>query len=177
MKTLFPAILALLVCTACDASPTSETRLLKPEGFESVQIGMTTDAAETSLGSALAPRANPDPLGCVQGKRVDGNDPQILYMIEGGKITRIDVTKTAPEGEKPVTSEMGIGIGSTEAEIERVYGAKAKQEPHPYTYEEGGHLYTVESGNNALIFETYGGKVTVFRAGAHPQVDYKESCL
>ena len=177
MKSLFPAILALLVCTACDA-PTPETRLLTPTGFEKIQIGMSIDAAEASLGSALDPRSSEDPLACVQGNRTDGKDPQILYMIEGGKIVRIDVNDAAaPAGAKPIVSEQGIGIGSTEAEIERAYGSKAVQEPHPYTYDEGGHLYTVEDGNNALIFETYKSKVTNFRGGAHPQVDYKESCL
>jgi len=176
MKSLFTALMVLGVCTACDESSDNPNRVLTPGGFENVQIGMSVDAAETSLGSALSPRANSDPLGCVQGKREDGRDPQILYMIEGGKIARIDVSSVSPESERPVTSEFGIGVGSTEPELERAYGAKAVQEPHPYTYDEGGHLYTVESGNNALIFETFGGKVTTFRGGAHPQVDYKESC-
>jgi hypothetical protein len=177
MRHLFLGIFALSLCPACDAPSAQETRVVMPDGFESVQIGMSVDAAETSLGSSLDPRANADPEGCVQGVRVDGKDPEILYMIEGGKIVRIDVVRAGPEGAKPFTSEFGIGVGSTEAELERAYGAKAVQEPHPYTYDEGGHLYIVESGNNALIFETFGGKVTTFRGGAHPQVDYKESCL
>lgn len=175
MKYLISALCFVALC-GCDATPAPETRVLKPDAFENVRVGMSVDAAETSLGSGLDPRAAADPQACVMAKRSDGKDPNILYMIEGGKIVRIDVKAAAAQGEKAVTTQFGIGIGTSEAELERAYGSKAVQEPHPYTYEEGGHLYIVEDGANAIIFETANGKVESFRAGAHPQVDYKEGC-
>ena len=70
----------------------------------------------------------------------------------------------------------GIELGSSEAEIAAAYGP-ARVAPHPYL-EDGGHLVIVEGKRpgSALVFETAAGRVTGFRAGRHPAVDYSEGC-
>ena len=47
-------------------------------------------------------------------------------MFADGRVTRIDI-------EKPgVVTYGGLGIGSTEAEVRRVFGANLNTEPHAY---------------------------------------------
>lgn len=68
--------------------------------------------------------------------RADGVDPDIAYIVESGRITRIDIWQ-AKQGDDPgIVSPEGIGIGSTEDQIKNAYGAKLKIEAHPYEGED-----------------------------------------
>jgi hypothetical protein len=75
-----------------------------------------------------------------------------------------------------VKTTSGIGIGASEADLVQVYGKAAKVAPSKYDAQ--GHTITVEdaAAKSALAFETSGGKVTTFRTGVHPAVDYVEGC-
>jgi hypothetical protein len=93
-------------------------------------------------------------------------------MVVKGKIARIDVDTGS------VTTEDGAKIGDTEDHIKRIYGDEVKVEPHKYI--EGGHYMTVAgdsaSAGKALVFETDGKRVTMFRGGRLPEVKWVEGC-
>jgi hypothetical protein len=152
-------------------------RTLTMTGLGVVQLGMTVTEAQTALGAAL----NPMPLGseaaCWMTRRTDGRAPEVFYMVENDKITRIDINTAASAGTpSDVKTAAGIGIGATEADVIQTYGKSAKVTPNKY--DEHGHTIVVESPDtkSALVFETSDGKVTTFRAGVHPAVDYVEGC-
>ena len=97
----------------------------------------------------------------------------VSVMVVKGKIARIDVDTGS------VTTEDGVKIGDTEDRIKSIYGDEVKLEPHKYI--EGGHYMTVvgdsaRAAGKAIVFETDGKRVTMFRGGRLPEVKWVEGC-
>jgi hypothetical protein len=96
----------------------------------------------------------------------------VNVMVVKGKIARIDVDTGT------VTTEDGVKIGDTEDKVKSVYGDEVQVQPHKYI--EGGHYMTVKgdsaSAGKAIVFETDGKRVTMFRAGRIPEVEWVEGC-
>ena len=169
-----PVLLTLCACSApVPASPT----ILTTVGLGVVQLGMTVTQAEQALGAGLEPMNPGTDAACWMTRRADGRAGQVFYMVENGKITRIDINTAASAGTPAVVkTAAGIGIGATEADVLRAYGKSTKVMPNKY--DEHGRSLVVErpDAKSALLFETSNGKVTTFRAGFHPSVDYVEGC-
>lgn len=92
----------------------------------------------------------------------------MLFMIEGGRLARVDVT-----GGTTATSE-GARVGDAENRILELYPS-AVRGPHKYT--DGAYLtVTGADGVSKYVFETDGQRVTRYRAGVTPAVDYVEGC-
>ncbi len=96
----------------------------------------------------------------------------VSVMVVKGKIARIDVDTGS------VTTEDGAKIGDSEDRIKSIYGEEVRVEPHKYN--EGWHYLTVmgdsASAGKALVFETDGKRVTMFRGGRLPEVKWVEGC-
>lgn len=92
------------------------------------------------------------------------------FMFEQGRFVRYDVGNTkeaAPGGGK---------VGMTMAQIRALYGNRVEQSPHKY---EQGAFYLRITGQSpgVLLFETdAAGKITRWRVGVPPQIDYVEGC-
>jgi hypothetical protein len=136
-------------------------------GVGPVAIGMRSDDLQGIV----------DTLGrvgeCVYASPVESlasgfDRKDVLIMLVDGVVARIDVI--AP----PVATLAGARVGDSEARIEELYPA-VRVEPHKYT---DGHYLVVdgETANRRLVFETDGTKVTRYRSGAVPQVDWVEGC-
>jgi hypothetical protein len=144
---------------------------LSEEGLGQIQIGMNlTDAVNMGL-------LNENPTMNTQCDFVfpavgAGIPDGVSVMVVKGKIARIDVDTGS------VTTEDGAKIGDTEDHIKSIYGDEVKVEPHKYI--EGGHYMTVAgdsaSAGKALVFETDGKRVTMFRGGRLPEVKWVEGC-
>jgi hypothetical protein len=132
---------------------------------------MTVREAERVLSMKLHEDAGPDaePGDCHYALS-ESDLPGIGFMVEDGKIVRIDVSK----GSYRTTS--GGHIGLTEDEIQALY-PKIRTEPHPY--DNVGHYLILTSPDQqfALLFETNGKVVTDFRIGKRDPVGYIERCL
>lgn len=93
-------------------------------------------------------------------------------MVVKGKVARIDVDTGS------VTTEDGAKIGDTEARLKSIYADELLVQPHKYI--EGGHYMIVRgdstSAGKAIVFETDGKRVTMFRAGRLPEVEWVEGC-
>lgn len=182
MRMLIAAVVATSLATAAMAvTPVTPPPALTVEGYGPVKIGMTRAQAERVLGAKLNMYFldDTDPNACGTGARADGKNPDVIYMLEDGKIVRIDVITldTGTPSAPPVRTAKGIGLGSTEAQVRAAYGAAVKVEPHPYL-ENAGHYLVVKSpgGKTGIIFETDLKKVIGFRAGVYPPVSYIEGC-
>jgi hypothetical protein len=139
-------------------------------GIGPLRVGMTVPEASASLGGALAAPAGTDTAGChyVQWR---GGPPGVRFLVEGGRIARVDVDSTG------IRTAAGAGIGDTEEQVQRLYPGRVSVTPQKYA---NGHYLTVTPGaadtSYAIVFETSEGKVTRFRSGRRPQVQYVEGC-
>jgi hypothetical protein len=144
---------------------------LTEDGLGQIQIGMTLDEAVSMglLNDNPTMRSECDFVFPAVGAGIpDG----VSVMVVKRKVARIDVDTGL------VTTEDGAKIGDTEDRIKSIYGDELEILPHKYI--EGGHYLTVmgdsASAGKAIVFETDGQKVTMFRSGRLPEVKWVEGC-
>ena len=181
------AILFAAVATACNkgddkavkgrtgpngaARDTVSDLALNEDGLGQIQIGMTLDEA-VNMG-VLNERPDIKQACDFVFPAVGAGIPfGVNVMVVKGKVARIDVDTGT------VTTEDGAKIGDSEDKIKSIYGDELKVSPHKYI--EGGHYLTVmgdsTSAGKAMVFETDGKQVTMFRAGRIPEVEWVEGC-
>jgi hypothetical protein len=144
---------------------------LSEDGLGQIQIGMTLDEA-VNMG-LLNERPDLKPACDYVFPAVGAGVPfGVNVMVVKGKIARIDVDTGT------VTTEDGAKIGDTEDRIRSIYGDELKVTPDKYI--PGGHNMTVmgdsASAGKAMVFVTDGQRVTMFRAGRLPEVEWVEGC-
>ena len=141
-------------------------------GYGDMKLGSTVDEARTAWGGEL------------NGAPMEGTTCHYLwpkwitrpadfaFMMEDGRFVRYDVgtdKETAPGGGK---------VGMSVEELQKLYGGALKGAPHKYT--QGGQYLSMDAGDVAptrLVFEVdAAGKVTSWRVGLSPQVEYVEGC-
>jgi hypothetical protein len=141
------------------------------DGYGDMRFGMTADEAKQAWGGEL--KGIPaEGEGCYHLSPKWVKAPaEFAFMIEGGKFVRYSTESdkyVAPGGGKR-------GMGA--AEIRKLYPG-AEERPHKYV--EGGKNLRIKDsggGNGVLVFETDAdGKVSSWRVGVPPQVDYVEGC-
>jgi hypothetical protein len=181
------AILFAAIATACNkeddkavkgrtgpngaARDTVSDLALNEDGLGQIQIGMTLDEA-VNMG-LLNERPDIKQACDFVFPAVGAGIPfGVNVMVVKGKIARIDVDTGT------VTTEDGAKIGDSEDKLKSIYGDELKVSPHKYI--EGGHYLTVmgdsASAGKAMVFETDGKQVTMFRAGRIPEVEWVEGC-
>ncbi|MBC8089662.1 MAG: hypothetical protein H7Z40_20560 [Phycisphaerae bacterium] len=140
-------------------------------GIGSLRAGMTFAAANDSLRGALkaAPGAN---LAECDYVKWEGGPSGLLVMVVENKIARIETSDTS------VATSAGARVGDSEERIQSLYPGRVTVTPHKYG---DGHYLTVQSANAddslyRIIFETEKNRVTTFRAGIRPAVEYVEGC-
>ena len=155
--------------TAAPAGPVSQASFL---GYGDMMLGSTVDEARAAWGGEL------------NGAPMEGTTCHYLwpkwitrpadfaFMMEDGRFVRYDVgtdKETAPGGGK---------VGMSVEELQKLYGGALKASPHKYT--QGGQYLSMDAGDVAptrLVFEVdAAGKVTSWRVGLSPQVEYVEGC-
>lgn len=140
--------LALGGLVACAAAPPTAERLLQTPEWQEMAGG----------------------TGCEE-RRLESPRGPVLAMYIDGRLARIDVI------ESGVATEGGIGIGDTAATVRERYGDALVETPHKYTAEQGGQYLTVAAGDNRkIVFETDGSRVTSYRIGRVPEVEWVEGC-
>lgn len=159
-------------------------RFLTFDGLDPVKIGMTLAEAEEVLNAKLMPLDASDgnsSEACWYTNRADGVDQTISYMIWDGKIVRIDVDDGEPgevrNGDSRITTERGIRVGSSESEIKNKYSSRVDVSAHPYGNETDHYIRVLASNEEyGLLFETWNGKVSTFRAGTAKAIALIEGC-
>jgi hypothetical protein len=148
---------------------------LSLQGIGPVQVGMTLDEASTAAGTPIRTRpGDPFEPGCEYAYAAAV--PEMAFMVINGRIARVDVGQR--RGDR-VTTVSGIGSGSTEDEVKRVYPGRIQVQRHPYV-PTGHYLVYVPADSTlahlSMIFETDGRVVTTFRSGLKGAVAQIEGC-
>jgi hypothetical protein len=129
-------------------------------------------AEATAQIAGFSVPATPDSAGCAYA--VWTQAPRgVAIMLEHGRIIRVEVR------EGVVSTAAGARIGDAEARIHDLYGSRMITEPHKY--DQAGHYLVVTPEQPAdsafrLVFEADGKRVTRFRGGLRPAVEYVEGC-
>ena len=160
------AVLAL--ASAAGAAPASWT--LTPQGYGPARIGMSRAEVNRALKLTLTPRSEWEEDACESGRH--DSLPGMIFMFEDGRLTRISLYE-----ESRVRTPRGLGVGSTEAEVRRLYPGLEVEE-HTYVGLPGLYLtYWINPGRRGVRFETNAErKVSSVHAG-ESSITYIEGCL
>ena len=148
--------------------PNTPVWSIRPDGTGTVRLGMTL--AELAPHLTTPPDTGRIGDGC-EYVRVTNAPDSVLFMVEAGRLVRVDVV-----GGRTATVE-GAQVGDPESRILELYPT-ARRQPHKYT--DGRYLIALPNAPadtlHRYVFETDGQRVTRFRAGVFPPVEYVEGC-
>ena len=155
--------------TAAPAGPVSQASFL---GYGDMKLGSTVEEARAAWGGELNGAPMEGTTCHYLGPKWITRPADFAFMMEDGRFVRYDVgtdKETAPGGGK---------VGMSVEELQKLYGGALKGAPHKYT--QGGQYLSMDAGDVAptrLVFEVdAAGKVTSWRVGLSPQVEYVEGC-
>lgn len=143
-------------------------------GFGPARFGSNEEQVRMAWGADLGDARPAEEGGCYQlmPQPRGASGYRIAFMLEGGKFARIDVDATdieAPGGGK---------VGMSAQEVGRRYAGRVQEQNHKYVA--GGRYLRIrdpDAGAGVLLFETdAAGRVTSWRIGVPPQIDYVEGC-
>lgn len=153
-----------------DQAPSSNAVLewkVRPDGVRGAIIGRTSSVIRQALGvgsGAAFPKGSCEYL--------NAPDIPVKLMFVSDTLVRIDVR------ESRVTTMEGAAIGDTEARINELYAGRVTTTPHKYTGPTGHYLTVAQPTfpQHLLVFETDGQRVTTYRLGRKPEVEWVEGC-
>lgn len=140
-------------------------------GIGPVRAGMSVAEAAAALGASLVVPDGADAATCSY-LRWAGGPEGVAVMVEDARIARVEVRSGT------MATDEGARIGDSAERIQRLYAGRVTASRHKYT---DGQYLTVSpaspgDGAFRLVFETDAGRVTRFRSGKLPQVEYVEGC-
>lgn len=164
-------ISALAICAivAASTSLATEAWVVRTDSTGPTKVGMTLSELNSAVHEKFSMPADKEDQGCFYVS--PSSHPQISFMIEDGRLARVDVDKPG------VLTAEGIQVGDSEQRARRIYGSEMRVEPSAYGGP-GDHYLTVRSHNGkyGIRFETENGKITMFYAGSFKAIQYIEGC-
>jgi hypothetical protein len=137
-------------------------------GWGPIRVGMTVDEARAAIGDSIAEPRNSE----CDHVHPSPAPPGVLLMIVDGRVARAEVSDTT------VATAEGARVGDSEARIDSLYAGRVQRTPHKYV--DGNYLIVrglVPADTlHRLVFETDGRRVTQFRGGRLPEVEWVEGC-
>ncbi len=128
-----------------------------------------TPTAEVLIMTPAWQEAGKGP-GCEQRTQSSDAGP-VLAMYVDRRLARLDVIGPGVE------TDAGVGVDDPVSAVLKAYGAAVVVTPHKYTYDTGGQYLSVPgTDRKRLVFETDGTKVTRYRIGRLPEVEWVEGC-
>ncbi|HAG81913.1 MAG TPA: hypothetical protein DCL61_12290 [Cyanobacteria bacterium UBA12227] len=155
-------------------SQLTESSKVAINGIGPIRVGMTVKEAENSADIKLIREEIGAHENCSYVKPQTGPSG-VEFMVIDDRIARVNIY------ENPrITTVGGAKIGDTEERIKSLYPGQIEVSPHEYV--PGGHYLTFvpkdsQDQQYRVVFETDGKRVTDFRAGRIPEVEYVEGCV
>ena len=153
-------------------APSTDAWTVSSQGYGPIRAGMTLSEAAAAGGR---PFGEPQ-MGSEECDYFLFADDSVSgsahFMVVNGQIARVDIN------DSTISTAEGARVGDSEQRIMELYRGRVTVQPHKYS---DGHYLVVapaasaDSGRN-IIFETDGHKVTTYRAGRMPEVEFVEGC-
>lgn len=140
-------------------------------GYGELQIGMTVANAAVALQAPVPSMAGAD-TACSY-VHFATQPAGMRIMVVRDTVARIEIDSGN------VATGLGARVGDPESHIHELYGSRVSVQPHKY--DTAGHYLIVNHAPDTdhglkLVFETDGNRVTKYRAGRMPEVEYVEGC-
>lgn len=152
-------------------APAAPTEQATFAGFGDMRFGMDEAAFRQAWGGELKTQPPAKGSTCAYFYPTWSKTPPDLgFMFEQGKFVRYDVAtakQAAPGGGK---------VGMDKSELVRLYGDKGETFPDKYDPAASTFRVRGEEGAAAVFAIGADGKVSKWRVGVPPQVDYVEGC-
>lgn len=130
-------------------------------------IGMSEAEARKALGMPASSSKSPDECRYLDTK----GRSRVYVMLVRDTVARLDVR------DSTIATASGARIGDPESRVIGLYRGRVTTQPHKYV--SGGHYLIVKSPSDStrqLVFETDGKRVTSYRVGRTPEVQWVEGC-
>jgi hypothetical protein len=170
--TPVPAVAPEAVPPATPATAASPAGQASFAGYGDMKLGSTIEEARAAWGGELSGAPSEGSTCHYLSPKWVRAPSDFAFMMEQGKFVRYDVgtdRETAPGGGK---------VGMRVDQLKTLYGDALQSAPHKYV--QGGQNLSVagmDTPPSKLVFEAdAAGKVTAWRVGIAPQVDYVEGC-
>ena len=142
-------------------------------GYGPAHFGMPSKEVREKWGGPLNGSAPANGGDCTMLAPASAKSPRdFSVMFVGDKFVRYDV------GNADVIAPGGGKVGMTADEIRSLYTGRIREQPDKYV--PGGldmRVSADDASGSALIFQTdAGGKVSSWRVGQSPAIDYTEGC-
>lgn len=144
------------------------------DGHGALRFGMSAQAMRAAWKTPLKGEPGDDgPQGCYHLSPAGLPSPaHLAFMLDGGRFVRYGTTSDA------LAAPGGGKVGMTADEIRQRHPGAVTEQPHEYV--DGGKYLRIPDpagSGGVLLFETDAqGRVTQWRVGLPPQVDYVEGC-
>jgi hypothetical protein len=163
------------LATAADSaaplgSPSASAWTVTPSGIGRVRVGMTVDELRLVAGDIATPAGGVPACAYVRPASVPRG---VAVMLAGGRVARVDVDSAG------VRSDAGVAVGDTSASVMQAYAARVTTMPHKYV--RGGEYLIVRPSSPSdstlrIVFESEAGRITRYRSGRVPEVEWVERC-
>jgi hypothetical protein len=198
VRTLSPLVTAVLVAAACSAeknagsagdtvtsaqpapSPAADSQVaaapsdsasawtVTPSGLGPIRVGMSAADLRRVGGDIKLPASSAE---CAYVKPALA-PPGVSVMLARGEVARVDVDSAG------VLTDAGVAVGDSTWRVSQAYVGRVTVTPHKYV--QGGQYLTVKPGapqdSLRIVFESEGGRITRYRVGRIPQVEWVERC-
>jgi hypothetical protein len=157
--------------TVADSATVRTGLTVTATGYGSLRVGMTVRDAATALGSPVPSMVGLD-TACAYVK-FDNQPAGMRIMVVRGNVARLEIDSAS------IATGLGARVGDPESRVKDLYGSRVVVQPHKY--DPSGHYLIVNpipptDTGFALVFETDSGRVTKYRAGRTPEVEWVEGC-
>lgn len=182
------ALLLAILLSACGKTHSDRTQQREPsvartgrdtvwrvsfDALGPIRTGSPLAAFRAAVGAPPRSGSAPGSEGCEYvGIPESALTGDVRFMVVNDTVVRVDVDSAS------VTTIWGDRVGDAEAAVLARHRGGIRVEPHKYTGPEGHYLIVDPSADtlHRLIFETDGRRVTRYRAGLRPYVDWVEGC-
>lgn len=155
--------------------PDGDAGLARFDGYGDIRFGTAAADMAQAWGGELKTLGKDDNPSCYFMTPTWVKTPaDFNFMVGDGKFARFGTESAkfaAPGGGK---------VGMRKDEVERLYAGRVEAQPHKYSDGQYLRIRDDAGGQGVLVFETDGkagdAKVTEWRVGVAPQVDYVEGC-
>jgi hypothetical protein len=140
------------------------------DGLGKVKLGASAKELASALGEPLPPPRVAE-VSC-RYMRPKSLPPGVGIMLVSDSVARIDIDSAG------IATAEGAAVGDDETRVTGLYRDRVTVTAHKYTGPTGHYLTVARAGDtlHRIIFETDGKRVTKFRVGLRPAVEWVEGC-